>query len=727
MTDSTLFYCRVYLHGIRDLYTWSGDESTQPGDRVEVFFRGRRRLGIVVDISSEVPDFKVQPIVQYVDRSFLPSYSLELAKQIAETTFSSVGKVLSFMIPEDFLRKKNPEKRDIVYRLVETYHDTSLLRGKKQQEVLTLLQDGEKSEESLREVVSMATLKVLLEKNFIEKEERGLRRIRSTKSMKALYSFTPLQKEAYDSLKAAEKPVLLWGVTGSGKTEIYRHLAQEVLDENSTGQVLFLVPEIALTDQFIASFQEMFGHDLAVWHSKLSTGEKIQEWLRVTQGEARILIGARSACMVPLRDPALLIVDEEHEWTYKNEFAPRFWTRDVILKVKELVETHGHASLPKNPSVRCVFGSATPSLWALAQGEEKQMEIVRLSQRVHSHLLPEIRLIDLRKEMIRGNATALSESLVKELKKTLSANKQAVLFLNKRGLAGSVQCKSCGNFRECPNCSYALKLHERFGKSLLVCHVCGHTKHFSETCSDCGEERSVFKGWGTQQVENQLKELFPQARIARADRDTITRKHDFTQMYHAMKNREIDILLGTQMVAKGLDFADVDLVGILLADVGLGLPDYMAEERAFQLLTQVAGRAGRAGQRSHILVQTFRPEEPLFQALATYDIDGFYDFLQKERRLSGMPPYGDLIKITFDALTKEEASKKAKKLFRWLEAHGHASVEYFMAPAFFPKMHGKYHWHVFVQSTDKTDLLDFIRLVPIELLGKVDVNPVSLL
>lgn len=711
-------YARIYLDHSPELFTWSVSKEISVGDRVLVPFRNTKRFGIVIEIDDVKPDFAVRSILSLVGEGFFPPYGIEVAKQLSVSTMSSLPKVLSLMIPDAFLWKEHPEKRNTKYFLGKKgeREEGNKIRGEKQKAVVEALQkQDELSDDEIRELASLATIKSLLEKGVIEKENKGLVVPRpSVQKKKQLHTLTDEQESVYKALKKDSSPTLLWGVTGSGKTEVYRHLARDILDGDPTAQVLFLVPEIALTEQFICSFQEVFGDTLAVWHSQLSEGERIQEWARVTTGEARILVGARSACMIPLRNPKLLVIDEEHEWTYKNEFVPRFWTHDVIQEIRE----------QGNNGIKVILGTATPSLRTLKKVDDGEYKVLRLNKRVHSEVFPKIEIVDLRNEGKKGNFTALSEILVEDIQAKIANKEQVVLFLNKRGMAGATQCKDCGHQFECKNCSYNLKLHEKGSQALLMCHVCGHMEHLPPSCPECHQEAYVFRGWGTQQVEKQLQELFPKARIARVDRDSVKKKHDFQKIYQAMHNREIDILLGTQMVAKGLDFAHVGLVGVLLADIGLGLPDFAAEERVFQLMLQVAGRAGRRNQPSHILVQTFHPEEPLFSYLQKYNIDEFYELLQTQRKALSMPPYKSLAKITYSYTKKEDAHKHAKALCDWLKEKG---IDSRMAPAFFPRSHNKYHWHVFVQHNEQKKLLELLHSVPKELLGKVDTDPVSLL
>jgi primosomal protein N' (replication factor Y) len=503
-------------------------------------------------------------------------------------------------------------------------------------------------------------------------------------------------------------------VTGSGKTEIYKNLAKKHSLDCNDGQTILLLPENALTPQLLAEFRGIFGDKMAVWHSKLSVGEKIQEWARCVFGEAKILIGARSAAFVPLQNPKLIILDEEHEWTFKSEFSPRIWTHDLAEKIAEKF------------SAKLVFGSATPRVESLVKCENNEWDLVTLDKRVTEVQMPEISFIDLKNEAKKGNYGPISEKLAEEIQKILAKKKQGILFLNRRGFFGSTTCKKCGTTMECPDCSFPMKVHRNPAKEILLCHVCGFMKNFPQTCPECGEKDFEFRGWGTQQLEEILKTQFPKLRVLRADADSTRRKNGFREIMEKFHNGEADILLGTQMIAKGLDFENVDLVGVILADIGLSLPDFRAEERVYQLLTQVAGRAGRRKNRGKILIQTFRPDEELFKFVKKHDTANFLQWQKSHREQMQMPPFISLAKITFSRREKQKAFQLAKNFAGFCQGKlGKEKVDW--APAFFPRSHNQYHFHVFIRLNSREKLIKFLHETEIPKPAKIDIMPVSLL
>ncbi len=703
-------YCDIWIRGLKGIFSWHREETINIGARVTVKLRGRLKTGIVIRVSKDKPEFKTQAIVEVWNEEFIPPEYIDIAREVAEENFASLEKVLSLTVPEKFFSKKNPEKRNNSYELKNLPEN---IRGEKQKQAVELIQKykGNISEEELRKDIPLATIKTLLEKGIIIKKKGKIPGIFSdTQKTRPSFTLTPEQKKVEEAIKKSEKPVLLFGVTGSGKTEVYKKLAEEVKKD---GQVLFLVPEIALTPQLIAELYSVFGDCLAVWHSKLSEGEKVQEWARIQSEEARILVGARSAVMVPLRNPKLIILDEEHEWTFKNEFAPRFQTHDIVEKIVSRFNS------------KLILGTATPRLESFQKCETGEWNRVDLPNRVHEVQLPEIEIIDLKNESKKGNFSPISESLEQELRELLKQKKQAMIFLNKRGFAGSTMCKVCGHTFECPNCTANMKLHERIGSRKFICHVCGHLEPFVIKCPECKAENFQFKGWGTQQVEKELKERFPNIRVFRADADSVSGKQDFEKLMDRFHRGEADVLLGTQMIAKGLDFDNVELVGVILADVGLTLPDFRSEERVFQLLTQVSGRAGRRKKRGKIVIQSFRPEEKIFQFVRHHDSEGFLQWQSELRKKANMPPFSAMAKISFSDEKKEVAFAEAKKFFNEIKVH--LKDKCYSAPAFFPRTHNKYHFHVFIREKDKTELIKFLKRIEIPEKAKVDINPSSLL
>ncbi|WP_461213235.1 primosomal protein N' [Lacticaseibacillus sp. GG6-2] len=434
---------------------------------------------------------------------------------------------------------------------------------------------------------------------------------------------------------------LLEGVTGSGKTEVYLQIIAKALAAGRTA--LMLVPEIALTPQMVQRVRGRFGSQVAVLHSGLSDGEKFDEWRRIQRGEAQVVVGARSAAFAPLQNLGVCIIDEEHESSYKQDDAPRYHARDVVL--------HRTASA----QAPVVLGSATPSLESRARAEKGVYTLLRLPHRVNQQPLPAVQLIDMRTAYQDGGRDDFSKPLLDALQVRLERHEQSVLLLNRRGFSSFVMCRECGYKVQCPNCDISLTLH--MDTHSLKCHYCGHEEPIPHVCPQCGSKKIRYYGTGTQKVEASLAQLLPQARVLRMDVDTTRKKGGHAKILKAFGEHQADILLGTQMIAKGLDFPDVTLVGVINADTSLGLPDFRASERTFQLLTQVSGRAGRADKPGEVFIQTFNPEHYAIRFAQAHDYEGFFYAEMAVRHRGDYPPYYFTMKLTVSHQDEGEAAK----------------------------------------------------------------------
>ncbi len=514
---------------------------------------------------------------------------------------------------------------------------------------------------------------------------------------------TDAQQSALHALTKAldEKspaPFLLHGITGSGKTLVYIELLREVLARGQTGIVL--VPEIALTPQTVSRFRAHFADDVAVLHSRLSDGERYDAWRRLRSGERRIAVGARSALFAPLPNLGVIVVDEEHEGSYKQSDAPRYLARDLAV-----VRAQAHGAV-------CVLGSATPSLESWNNARRGKFRLLRLPERVGGAKLPIVRVVDLRvvnqqrgsaKRPSRG-AGVLSEQLVAAIDERLKREEQVVLLLNRRGYSSFIQCRECGEVEQCLNCSISLTYHRVTGR--IVCHHCRFEAVAPSRCPRCGSKDLSYRGLGTEQVERVSVETFPEARIARMDVDTTSGKWAHQRILDRVERREVDILLGTQMIAKGLDFPFVTLVGVVNADVGIHLPDFRASERTFQLLSQVAGRAGRGALSGEVLIQTSLPAHYAIESAVTHDFEGFAERELSEREGPQYPPHVRLINIIVSSPDQGLAATGAERgsawMRRWLShlAQGRkTSVELVgPAPAPIERLHGRWRWHFLMRS-----------------------------
>lgn len=537
---------------------------------------------------------------------------------------------------------------------------------------------------------------------------------------------TPAQGEALESLVAAldeEKPApfLLQGVTGSGKTLVYVELLRAALARGRTAIVL--VPEISLTPQTVSRFRARFGDEVAVLHSGLSDGERYDAWRRLRAGERRIAVGARSALFAPLEDLGVVVVDEEHDGSYKQSEAPRYLARDLAV-----VRAAARGAV-------CVLGSATPSLESWHNARTDKFRHLVLPDRIGAARLPDVRVVDLRaarREARKGEeqgrparasgrgGSVLTPDLVKEVDIRLERNEQVILLLNRRGYASFVQCRECGEVEQCENCSISLTFHRVTRR--VVCHHCRYEEPAPSRCPRCGSDDLSFRGLGTEQVERVAGETFPGARIARMDVDTTSGKWAHQRILDRVGRGEVDILLGTQMIAKGLDFPRVTLVGVVNADVGIHLPDFRASERTFQLLSQVAGRAGRSELGGEVLIQTSLPEHYAIRAAVTHDVDGFARRELEERQRPRYPPHVRMVNVVVSSPDGELAATAAEKAVGWLRRRlarraraGGRSVELVgPAPSPIERLHGRWRWHFLLRCESHTALGEAVRELAVE-------------
>lgn len=439
---------------------------------------------------------------------------------------------------------------------------------------------------------------------------------------------------------------LLHGVTGSGKTEIYIRAAQQVLEQGRN--VIVLVPEIALTGQIIDRFIGRFGSGkVAVLHSRLSLGERYDQWKKVRDGcdgDGQIVIGARSAVFAPLENIGLIVIDEEHETTYKSDHTPKYDTIEVALKRVQDKDNNGILLL----------GSATPSVVSYQRAQEGIYELLELTERYNKVVLPEVSIVDMREELKRGNRSIISSELCSKMKDTLEAGRQVILFLNRRGYSTFVSCRECGYVARCPGCGLSLTYHKAGGQA--VCHYCGYHEPAPNKCPECGSKYIRYFGSGTEKLEEAVSDLFPEYAAERLDLDTVKRKGELTRKLKAFRSGKTQILIGTQIIAKGLDFRNVGLSGIVSADVSLNIPDFRSPERTFQLITQAAGRAGRGDSQGHVVIQTYSPEHYAVTFASQHDYKGFFETEKQLRAYMGYPPYSDLFQIVFTA-KREDAAK----------------------------------------------------------------------
>jgi len=647
---------RVLIDGPSELvfdYAVPAGWDVRPGCRVRVPLRRKSATGTVLSIvEGGQVDFALRELESMIDPDpLITPVLLRTGAWIAEYYGCGIETVIRSLLPESVRMEENSAKTRRV-AVLDAAPDTAVLeklarRAPRQHAVLTLLAQAPEMRMAVADLGdgSAAVLKNMEKAGMLRLEAEEVRRDPEADGVDAVLESRPLelnegQQRALDAIlegmkTPVPKPILLLGVTGSGKTEVYLQAARHVLDLGKT--VLVLVPEISLTPQTVRRFKARFAdmqERVAVLHSNLSQGERFDEWHRIRKGMARIVIGARSAVFAPLPDLGLIIVDEEHENTYKQENVPRYHGRDVAV-LRAAFEP-----------CAIVLGSATPSLESWHNSQTGKYELHRLDVRADGQSMPLVRVVDMRMEAAKhkGGAAILSEKLRQALEQRLEKGEQSILFLNRRGFARSLQCPKCGHVCQCPHCSVALTYHRTDER--LVCHVCGHQAIVPRKCPECKDPAIILQGYGTQKVEEVLAKVLPQAKIARIDADAMRRKHALRDALNAFKSHKIDVLIGTQMIAKGLHFPNVTLVGILNADLSLHIPDFRAGERTFQLITQVAGRAGRGDLQGEVIVQTFTPHSPSIQYARKHDFDGYAEQEMEFRRRFSFPPYAHCAVLT---------------------------------------------------------------------------------
>lgn len=467
---------------------------------------------------------------------------------------------------------------------------------------------------------------------------------------------TEQQENAVEQINSAVRKrehsrFLIHGVTGSGKTEIYIRAAEEVLNEGRS--VIVLVPEISLTGQITGRFTGRFGSEaVAVLHSRLSAGERYDQWKKIKDSRAKIVIGARSAVFAPLENIGLIVIDEEHETTYKSDHTPKYDTAEVALKRMQDKDNHGVL----------ILGSATPSVVTYSRSKEGIYRLIELTERYNKVRLPDINVVDMRQELKNGNSSIISMRLRGEMERQLKNGSQVILFLNRRGYSAFISCRTCGYVAKCPRCGLSLTYHKHEDK--LVCHYCGHTERIPLKCPECGSGYIKYFGSGTEKLEETVREMFGEYEISRIDLDTVRKKGELSRKLKAFRDGKTDILIGTQLIAKGLDFRNVGLSGIVSADVSLNIPDFRSAERTFQLITQAAGRAGRGDKAGSVVVQTYSPDNYAVKFAASQDYEGFYKTEMQLRKFLVYPPYSDLFQIVFTSELEENARMGAEIWYR---------------------------------------------------------------
>lgn len=650
--------------------------------------------------------------------------NIKLIDFLREKTLCKYIDAFRLLIPVGIMKgAKNKSKKVIV---LESEDLSSIQKPDGYKDIIEFLKNNSgkytKSELINNYSISQYKLNKLIEKNILAVEEETVFRYNNrTYNDDNAKQLTVEQEKVINEYNSSRSNLfLLKGVTGSGKTEVYMRLVEKTLLEDKSS--IILVPEIALTPQMIERFKGRFGVNVALFHSKLSDGERFDEWYRVKEGKAKVIVGARSAIFLPAQNLGLIIIDEEHENTYKSEQNPKYQTKEVAEFISEL----------KNCKV--ILGSATPTIETYYRSLIGEIELLELNSRVDGKAMPPMKTVDMRNELRSGNKSLFSRELFKAIEDRLEKKEQVILFLNRRGFSTFVSCRGCGYVFKCEECDISMTYHKN---GLLVCHYCGKTQREPKECPKCHSKYVKFFGAGTQRVEEEVKKYFKNARSIRMDVDTTRDKNSYERIYNSFKNGEADILIGTQMISKGLDFKNVTLVGILAADMSINIPDYRAAERTFQIITQVAGRAGRGDKQGEVIIQTYTPDHYSLQYAMNYDYEGFYDKEFTIRAVMKYPPFGKLLLINGTAKKEELLKNFMNKISNMIKPLVEREFDVELLgpiPCMISKVRENYRWQIVIKGEFNSDfakkikelLYDENKNVYNDIRISIDINPNNL-
>lgn len=710
------------------------------GSRVLVPFGNGKKLedGFVINIKQS-SEYKIKDIVKFEEQAFSKE-NIELAKWMSNRYFGNISDCLKLMLPPGTatkeLENRTKEKLiNFVYLAKETDEienaiENKIIKSEKQIRVLKFLEENEEATVSDIEMfteASRAIVKTLEKNGFVEIVAKEVERnpfIHKNIQRDEKRKLTEEQQLAFNTINKSIiehefKEFLIYGVTGSGKTEVYMQLIENILKQEKTAIVL--VPEISLTPQMVDRFIARFGEEtIAVLHSKLSVGERYDQWNKIKNGDAKIVIGARSAIFAPIKNLGIIIIDEEHDDSYKSEMNPRYNAKD-ISKI-----------IAKQNNIPLVLGSATPSVDIYYKAKQKEIPLIELTKRANNSNLPNVEIVDLRNELAEGNRSMLSRRLYYLIQENIKNKKQTILFLNRRGFSTFIMCRDCGYVAKCPNCNISLTYHRK--ENMLKCHYCGHTENIIKVCPECKSEKVRYFGTGTQKLEEQVKKYFPEATTIRMDVDTVTKKNSHELIINKFKEENIDILIGTQMVVKGHHFPKVTLVGVIAADSSLNINNYKASETTFDLLVQVAGRAGREEFPGNVIIQTYNPDNFCVQYAQKQDYNLFYNAEIHLREMLKYPPFCDIIMFGINGNIYKEVVEVSKFLYENLKKYNIEGILLKPMPAPIDKIKNRYRWRMILKTRVTEEIITNIN----ELLNKyyaqnykntrviVDINPNNL-
>ena len=667
------------------------------GKRVSVPFGKQKLEGFILNIRNKVNvDYKIKEIIEVIDEEpVLNNELLELGKYISKKTLATLISSYQTMLPAALKAHKDftiNKKFETYITLINKNYEG---KNDKQKQIIELLKNGKvlKSEMSK---ISISSLNTLIKNNVIMEEKVEVYRLNIAKeneesSIKLTEDQTKVINQIEEKLDTF-KPFLLFGVTGSGKTEVYLNIIEKVLKKGK--QVIMLVPEISLTPQMVNVFKTRFKDSIAILHSALSDGEKYDEWRKITRSEVSIVIGARSAIFAPFTNLGLIILDEEHSDTYKQENNPKYDTIDIALK------------RAKTYNCPIILGSATPSIESYTRANLGIYELLVLNKRINNSL-PIVKIIDMRNEIKKGN-NIFSQELLEDIKERLEKSEQVILFLNRRGYSTTVTCKECGHVLKCPNCDIPLTYHKNGNK--MNCHYCNYTTYKPFNCPECNSKNISNYGLGTEKVEEEIKKIFSNYKVVRMDIDTTRKKGSHEKIIMDFKDKKYDILIGTQMISKGLNFKDVTLVGIINADASLNMPDFRSAERTFNLFNQVSGRAGRFEKQGKVIIQCFNTNHYSIIESSKNNYVGFYKEEMKIRKVLKYPPYYNICLIKIIGSKYEKIINESIKIKEYLEKKINSII---LGPSLsnMPKINNKYYMQIIIKYKNLNKIYNEIKFI----------------
>ena len=694
----------------------SMENEIRVGSRVFVPFGNGKKLedGFVVNLKNE-SEFASKEIARVEIKESISEANIELAKLMARKYFCNISDCIRLMLPpgtasKEISNRMKEKTGNFVYLNksvdeLEILIDTKTIKSDKHIKVIRFLEENpdgiyKSNLESICEV-SSAVLQTLIKHGYIALKEEQMDRnpfIHKTISKDSAKKLNKEQSVCFNAINEDIKEKrfsenLIYGITGSGKTEIYLQLIDKVLKAGK--DAIVLVPEISLTPQMVDRFLARFGDVIAVLHSKLSNGERFDEWKKIQSGEKKVVIGARSAIFAPVNNLGIIIIDEEHDISYKSDTTPRYNAKDLA------------GFIAKKNNCPLVLGSATPDIVTMYRAKSGKINLFTLTKRANEAELPTVEIVDLRQELASGNRSMISYKLDSEIKKNLKDKKQTILYLNRRGYSTFVMCRDCGYVAKCKNCNISLTYHAK--ENRLKCHYCGYEESVISICPDCSSKKVKYFGTGTQKLEKEINKLYPEASTIRMDLDTVSKKNSHEEILNTFKNDKIDILIGTQMVVKGHHFPDVTLVGVVSADSSLNLEDYRAVERTFQTLVQVAGRSGRE-DTGRVVIQTYNPDHYAIIDSQKQDYDLFYSQEIELRKQLNYPPFCDIILVSFSGENLNNIQKVSDLVYRRINAIENNNMKlYKPVPSPVDRIKNKYRWRIIIKCKVTTKTLDIIN------------------